>query len=100
MAITTNTAIDRDTASVVKEAQHLLQTIGQQGDAALSAAGSRAQDTIETARRNLSEARQVAVDGAMRAATTADDYVRANPWQSIGIGAALGAFAGYLLARR
>jgi ElaB/YqjD/DUF883 family membrane-anchored ribosome-binding protein len=100
MATTPTSAIDRDTAAVVKEAQHLLKSLGEQGDAALSAASTRAQDTIESARRNLGDVRQAAVDGATRAATTADDYVHANPWQSIGIGAALGVLAGYLLARR
>jgi ElaB/YqjD/DUF883 family membrane-anchored ribosome-binding protein len=100
MATIPTSAIDRDTAAVVKEAQHLLKSLGEQGDAALSSATTRAQDTIEAARRNLGEARQVAIDSATRAATSADDYVRANPWQSIGIGAAVGALAGYLLARR
>jgi ElaB/YqjD/DUF883 family membrane-anchored ribosome-binding protein len=100
MAINTPSAIDRDTANVVKEAQHLLKTLGDQGDAAIAAATTRAQDTIESARRNLGEVQQYAADNAKRAVTTANDYVHGNPWQSVGIGAALGLLAGFLLARR
>lgn len=33
------------------------------------------------------------------AAGTADDYVRENPWQSVGIGVAVGLVLGALLAR-
>jgi len=100
MAIETPSAIERDTANVVKEAQNLLKSLGTQGDAAVAAATARAQDTMESARRNLGEAQQYAVDTAKRAMTTGDDYVHANPWQAIGIGAGLGMLAGFLLARR
>jgi ElaB/YqjD/DUF883 family membrane-anchored ribosome-binding protein len=100
MAINPTSAIDRDSAAVVKEAQHLLKTLGEQGDAAICAATTRAQDTIETARRNLGEVQQYAADNAKRAAASANDYVRGNPWQSVGIGAALGLLAGLLIARR
>lgn len=37
---------------------------------------------------------------AKTAARTTDDDVRENPWGAIGIGAAVGVLAGYLLARR
>lgn len=98
-AIPTN-SIESDTASVVREAKNLLKTIEGKGDAAISAAAERAQDTMLSAHRNLGEARGAAIDAGKRAMTTADDYVHGNPWQSIGIGAALGVLAGYLLARR
>jgi ElaB/YqjD/DUF883 family membrane-anchored ribosome-binding protein len=100
MAIETPSAIERDTANVVKEAQNLLKSLGTQGDAAVAAATAHAQDTMESARRNLGEAQQYAVDTAKRAMTTGNDYVHANPWQAIGIGAGLGILAGFLLARR
>jgi len=100
MATETPSAIERDTANVVKEAQHLLKALGSQGDAAVAAATTRAQETMDSARRNLAEAQQFAVDSAKRAMTTGNDYVHANPWQAIGIGAGLGVLAGFLLARR
>ena len=93
-------AIDRDTASVVKEAQNLMKAIEVQGEAAISEAGTQARDALASARRNLGDLQQSAVDTAKSAATTADDYVRSNPWQSVGIGAAIGALAGFLIARR
>jgi ElaB/YqjD/DUF883 family membrane-anchored ribosome-binding protein len=100
MALNTPAAIDRDTKNVVAEAQHLLKTLEDKGDAALADATTRVQDVVDTARRNLGEIRNAAMDGAKAAGTTADEYVHSNPWQAIGIGAAIGVLAGFLIARR
>lgn len=40
------------------------------------------------------------VQKARELIATADDYVRANPWQAIGAVALIGVTAGFLLARR
>lgn len=37
---------------------------------------------------------------AKAAAKAADDYVRANPWQAVGISAAVGVIVGMLITRR
>jgi ElaB/YqjD/DUF883 family membrane-anchored ribosome-binding protein len=41
-----------------------------------------------------------AVDQAKRAARATDDYVHDNPWQAIGIAAAVGMLLGLLMNRR
>jgi ElaB/YqjD/DUF883 family membrane-anchored ribosome-binding protein len=38
--------------------------------------------------------------GAHAAARVTDDYVHDNPWQAIGVAAAVGFLAGLLIARR
>lgn len=40
------------------------------------------------------------VQKARNLATTADDYVRDNPWQALGMMAIIGVTFGYLLSRR
>ena len=37
---------------------------------------------------------------ARQVAGTADDYVRASPWQALGVAALVGAAFGYLAGRR
>lgn len=41
-----------------------------------------------------------AIDRARAAGRVADDYVSANPWQMVGVAAAIGFLAGALLSRR
>ncbi len=48
----------------------------------------------------LVDASQNWVERARELVTTADEYVRDNPWQAIGAVALLGVTLGYLLARR
>jgi ElaB/YqjD/DUF883 family membrane-anchored ribosome-binding protein len=40
------------------------------------------------------------VKKARNAVSTADDYVRSNPWQALGMMAILGVTLGYMLSRR
>lgn len=64
-----------------------------QAKAALSA-------RLAAARESIAEAGGAVGDRARQAARVTDSYVHENPWQAIGIGAALGLLVGFLLARR
>jgi ElaB/YqjD/DUF883 family membrane-anchored ribosome-binding protein len=59
---------------------------------------------LAAAGERLEEIRLQALGQAKQAAQATDEYVQANPWQSIGIAAALagatGLIAGLLIARR
>ncbi len=48
----------------------------------------------------LLEASEDWIRKARELADTADDYVRANPWQAMGVAALLSVTLGYLLGRR
>ncbi len=79
-------ALVRETADVVGErAKELRNRIAQ------SAAKARAQ---------LEEIEETVVDKTRLAAKQTDDYVRDHPWESIGIGVAIGIVIGVLLTRR
>ena len=48
----------------------------------------------------LSQVSEATVEKAKVAAKATDDFVRENPWQAVGIGAAVGVLLGMLISRR
>jgi ElaB/YqjD/DUF883 family membrane-anchored ribosome-binding protein len=63
---------------------------------------SRVSDTIQSAKSAMSKADTAALDAIRNVASSADDYVRENPWVAIGViagaAASLGFLVGYLAA--
>lgn len=92
--------ISRDFQNVVDDAHELLKTVEQEGAGKVNQVRSKVQDSLESARARLGEVGTQVADGAKQYATTTDEYVRANPWQAVGVGALAGAVLGFLIARR
>jgi ElaB/YqjD/DUF883 family membrane-anchored ribosome-binding protein len=87
-------------SAVLAEAEEMLKR-------AASETGDKARDLrsqVETkllrAKLSLQELEGQAVDQAKRAARATDDYVHDNPWQAIGVAAAVGILLGLLMNRR
>lgn len=99
-ATNTQNAIDRDIQNVVSDTQELLKTMENEGGAQLAAVRERAQSTIDSARKTLVDLQKNVQESARIAVKTTDGYVRDNPWQAVGISAALGAVVGFLVSRR
>ncbi|HEX3602607.1 MAG TPA: DUF883 C-terminal domain-containing protein [Steroidobacteraceae bacterium] len=63
---------------------------------------SRVSDTVQSAKDAAAKANTAALDVLKNAASSADEYVRENPWMAIGliagVSASLGFLAGYLVA--
>jgi ElaB/YqjD/DUF883 family membrane-anchored ribosome-binding protein len=63
---------------------------------------TRANQTIESAKTAIAKADTVALDALKNVASSADDYIRENPWVAIGViagvAASLGFLAGYMAA--
>ena len=63
---------------------------------------SRVSSTINSAKSAMAKADSAALDAIRNAASSADDYVRENPWVAIGViagvAASLGFLAGYIAA--
>jgi ElaB/YqjD/DUF883 family membrane-anchored ribosome-binding protein len=103
MTDTTESARDKlvdEFAAVLAEAEEMLKR-------AATETGDKARDLrsqIETkllrAKLSLQELEGQAVDQAKAAARATDDYVHDNPWQAIGIAAAIGIAVGLLMNRR
>jgi ElaB/YqjD/DUF883 family membrane-anchored ribosome-binding protein len=85
-----------DLRLVISDAEALLRaTVGQAGEAA-TAARTKMQESLESAKLKLGPLAEEAAE-QVRAA---DGYVRANPWQAVGIAALAGIALGLLISRR
>jgi len=97
---TSGSVIARDFDNVARDAEELLRTIGKEGDAKIVEMKSQVRSSLEETLKRLEALQSSIATGARTAARNTDDYIHENPWGAIGFGAALGVFAGYLLARR
>lgn len=63
---------------------------------------NRVTETVQTAKTAIGKADAIALDAFRNAASSADEYVRENPWVAIGliagVAASLGFLAGYMAA--
>jgi ElaB/YqjD/DUF883 family membrane-anchored ribosome-binding protein len=92
--------LTRDFQAVVADAQELIEALGDTGGAKLDAMKSRVLSSLKVARRHLAETQANVAQGIQSAAKSTDEYVHANPWPAMGVSAALGLLAGYVIARR
>jgi ElaB/YqjD/DUF883 family membrane-anchored ribosome-binding protein len=87
-------------SSVLSEAENLLSKATHETGEKAKDLRSQAEARLLTAKLKLQELQGQAVDRAKDAARVTDDYVHENPWQAIGIAAAVGLVAGLLISRR
>jgi len=99
MAITRESLVE-DFSNMLTEAEDLLKR-------ASAETGERARDLraqveakLLAAKLRLQELEGEAIDRAKVAAQVTDDYVHDNPWQAIGVAAAVGFLVGLLMNRR
>ena len=89
-----------DFSAVLAEAEEMLKRASAEtGDKARDLR-SQVETKLLRAKLRLQELEGEAVDRAKAAARVTDDYVHDNPWQAIGIAAAVGLAVGLLLNRR
>ena len=89
-----------DLKVVVSDAEELLRATASQAGEKVSAARERIQASLATAKVKLAEAERALLEKSKLAAKAADEYVRENPWQAVGIAAAAGLVLGVLISRR
>lgn len=89
-----------DLKSVVNDAEALLNATSAQTGEKIQAVRARAEESLRQAKARLTEIEQEAIRRAKEIADATDEYVRDNPWQSVGIAAGIGLLLGVLLGRR
>jgi ElaB/YqjD/DUF883 family membrane-anchored ribosome-binding protein len=89
-----------DLKSVVNDAEALLNATSAQTGDTIKTVRARAEESLRQAKARLTEIEQDAVRRAKEIADATDEYVRDNPWQSVGIAAGIGLLLGVLLGRR
>ena len=90
----------QDLKTVVENAEALLQATAAQTGERIDTIRTRARESLKQAKVRLVEAEGEAVQHAREVAASADDYVRASPWQAVGIAAGIGLLLGLLISRR
>jgi len=89
-----------DLKVVVADVEELLRATASQAGEKVSAARERIQVSLAAAKVKLTEAERALLEKSKLAAKAADEYVRENPWQAVGIAAAAGLVLGVLISRR
>ncbi len=85
-----------DLKSLVSEARSTISDAASHATVDLQALRDRLKDTIAGVRTRV----RTFTKAARRQASRADDRIRANPYQAMGIAAGVGLIAGLLIARR
>lgn len=89
-----------DLKTVVQDAEALLKATSALTGEKIQEVRARAEESLRQAKERLSEVEEEALRRAREIADATDEYVRENPWQSVGIAAGIGLVLGLLLARR
>jgi len=89
-----------DLKVVVVDAEELLKATASQTGERIAAARIKASESLQVAKSRLVEAQATVAKKVKVVAKTTDDYVHDNPWQSMGVAAALGLALGVLISRR
>ena len=83
----------KDFHTVITDAEELLKATANQ-------TGERVEESLRETRERLTELQDDVVARSKAAVRRTDEYVHDNPWQSIGVGAAVGFLLGMLISRR
>jgi ElaB/YqjD/DUF883 family membrane-anchored ribosome-binding protein len=89
-----------DFRAVVSDAEQLLRHAAREAGDGYNEARERLEASLRAARQELAGIEETVVDGARRASRATDGYVHRHPWESIGVGAAVGLLVGLLIGRR
>ncbi len=91
--------IDQDVTLLADTLDEVLRDSGSKTKEELSELHNKAKGVLRDARARFNGSSSL-TQHARDVADNADSYVRDNPWQGVGIGAAVGIVLGVLLARR
>jgi ElaB protein len=80
--------------------EEVLQYSGDRADQAYVDIKAHAEQALSEVKSRLADTTESYYARAKDAVYRTDDYVRENPWHSVGIGATLGLVLGLLLARK
>jgi ElaB/YqjD/DUF883 family membrane-anchored ribosome-binding protein len=89
-----------DFSAVLAEAEDMLKRAATETGEKARDLRTQVEAKLLTAKLRLQELEGQAIDHAKAAARATDDYVHDNPWQAIGVAAAVGFLVGLVISRR
>jgi ElaB/YqjD/DUF883 family membrane-anchored ribosome-binding protein len=104
MEQTTADQLIADLQAVIRDAENLLRATAAQGGEKLGEKfqeiRAKTEKTVRQAKDRLADVEQDALERAEALANDTNEFVRANPWQAVGIAAGVGLLLGLLMRRR
>lgn len=97
--VTADQLID-DLQTVIRDAEGLLRATAAQGGEKIQEVRTRAEESVRQAKDRLAGIEKETIERAQALAGDANEFVRNNPWQAVGIAAGIGVLLGLLLSRR
>lgn len=92
-------ALAAELRNVVDQAEELLRAIGEDGSEAVSALRGRVHEAVDAAKSRLSDLEEQAAGVTKQAASAAEQFIRENPWATVGLAVGVGLLLGALLTR-
>jgi len=92
--------VSREFHSFLSDIEDLIKATTSLTGEDLAAAKAKLNDRIAAARESVAELTGTITQRVRKSATATNNYVHDNPWQAIGVGAAVGVLVGYLFGRR
>jgi len=89
-----------DLKVVMQDAEALLKATSAQTGEKIQEVRARAEESLRRAKDRVVEVEEEALRRAREFADATEEYVRDNPWQSVGIAAGVGLVLGILISRR
>ena len=89
-----------DLYTILADTEKLLGDTKEAGTEVGRTASARISANLDIVRSKLAETQELVTGKAQHAYKATDGYVRANPWESLGIAAGIGFLAGLLVCRR
>jgi ElaB/YqjD/DUF883 family membrane-anchored ribosome-binding protein len=97
--VTADRLID-DLSAVIRDAEGLLKATAAQTGEKVQEVRARAEESVRQAKERLAGVEEEALRRAKVLTGEAEEYVRANPWQAVGVAAGIGLVLGLLISRR
>ena len=98
-SISVNQLIE-DLTAVIRDAESLLRATAAHTGDKVGEIRARAEESVRQAKQRFAGIEEEALKHARVLAGEADEYVRGNPWQAVGIAAGVGLVLGLLMSRR
>ena len=86
--------------ALIGDAEALLKATTDQAGETVAAVRQRIEQRLEEGKKSVAEAEVLLFEKTKEAARNAEDYVRENPWNAVGIAAGVGLVVGLLMRRR
>lgn len=85
---------------VMADAEALLRATANQGGEKLAEVRAKTEESLRVVKARMVDAQEALVIKTRAAAKATDVYVHENPWNAVGVAAAVGLLVGFLMGRR